>query len=167
MTNKTNHRRASPRTNVASYQQQHPVASYGGKSKIILLLIEMFVGSLGFDRMYMGCYEEGFAKLFLFLSIFFFVAVSPVIAIVALIAWAAWAFFDYVIVIFNALARSQQTPWTFCRKSQWGSHGEVNNGFVLALFIVMVHIALFTSAPIILFPSVQSSQPVNLTFPPA
>ncbi len=113
-----------------------------GKSKIILLLIEMFVGSFGFDRMYMGCYEEGFAKLFLFLSIFLFAVISPVLMIVALVAWLAWSFFDYVVVMFNALARSQQTPWTFCRKRQWGSNGEVHNGFVFALFIIAVHIAL-------------------------
>ena len=47
---------------------------------------------------------------------------------------------DYVVVLGNALARSQHTPWTFCRKSAWGSGGEVRNGFYFAIFIILVHI---------------------------
>ena len=136
---KTHHKRGVHTRNVVMQSES------GGKSKIILLLIELFVGAFGFDRMYMGCYQEGFAKLFLFMSIFALLPFSPVFAIVALFAWAAWALFDYVVVMFNALSCSTNTPFTFCRQNKWGSDGEVRNGWILAVIILVLHLSSYLS----------------------
>ena len=130
------------------FSRQMPIQKDKGKSKIILLLIEMFVGCFGFDRMYMECYAEGFAKLFLFISIFILFPLSPIAGVIVLSAWLLWTLFDYVVVIGNALARSQHTPWTFCRKSQWGRNGEIQNGFIFAVCIVLFHIACIVAVPI-------------------
>ena len=121
----------------------------------------MFVGCFGFDRMYMGCYTEGFAKLLLFISVFILLPLAPIAGIIALCAWILWSLFDYVVVIGNALVRSQHTPWTFCRRSQWGKNGEIQNGFIFALLIVLLHVATVVMVPLAI-----GRTPVNPTGPP-
>ena len=121
------------------------------KNRIILLLIELFVGAFGFDRMYMGSMHEGLLKLGLFLMGLILLFLFPIFGLVLILAWAAWAFFDTVVVVFNALTRSNNTPWTFGKESSWGDEGDnssKNSACMLAIFILLMEFGYIILIPL-------------------
>ena len=123
------------------------VKSVGQKNRLILLLIELFVGAFGFDRMYMGCMHEGLLKLGLFIMGLILLFVFPIFGLVLILAWAAWAFFDTVIVVFNALTMSNNTPWTFGPQTSWGNDSQKMPAFIFAIFILLMELAYIIVYP--------------------
>jgi hypothetical protein len=134
---------------IVHHRRRHAVSnrdfdSKHGASEVLLLLIEFFIGSLGFDRMYMGQFGLGFLKFFLFFFGLIFLVFFIPIGIMLLIIWVIWNFIDTIWVFVTAIAGWKTTPFNSKRKfvSQEDVRTSQVLGIVLAVLTVVYWVVL-------------------------
>lgn len=129
------------------------VYNAGGKSKLLLLLIELMypLGWFGLDRLYMGCPRSALLKLLLFvIGVVLFNYKYYNAGVTLLLIWLFFGLFDFMLVIINAVTQSKANP--FCTSATpvagptgiWSSPSEIKYGAWFAMAIVLIY--LFTTA---------------------
>jgi hypothetical protein len=112
-----------------------------GPSKTVLLVIEALgLGAFGIDRMYMGMYLSGFAKLALLLMVAPLYQISSALSVLAFTVWSMWAMVDSLWVFINAIAGSNALP--LGATGVWDSSpGDVNTARTVAVVMLFFHLS--------------------------
>ena len=99
------------------------------KNKSVAIILSWFLGILGVDRFYLGCYVSGFFKL------------------ITLGGIGIWAFIDLIIITINGLGKSNlPAP---CYGNYMWSPDSIQTGFYTAMIVIGLYILIFITSIII------------------
>mmetsp|Transcript_18605 Transcript_18605/g.32991 ORF Transcript_18605/g.32991 Transcript_18605/m.32991 type:complete len:152 (-) Transcript_18605:759-1214(-) len=115
----------------------------GTRSKVVLVLLTTFLGFFGLDRMYMGAWLSGFAKLAFFIAgiVMLTTATATLLGVICLVIWGAWCLVDFVLVLINAIERSEANPFSPQTTLKWTNQRDLDLATYVAIGLAVVYMA--------------------------
>lgn len=137
------------------------------RNKCSLVAIEgFFLGFLGIDRLYMGCYQTGLVKmaiffLFVALLVAYIITEKNEIFLASLIPLSvsfAWSFWDANAVFVNSAIKSESAPTGFCfstlKKFPWTSVSDIESAQYLGIAVYIIFVLLLFVATFFVVPKI-------------